>query len=154
MYYLEVFFENYESIAIKSLIEKPTVEQLAQFLKKDVPKYGKVKKSHVISLEEVKCFFDTKNIENWPILVPDKKVEIRGAWIKQNYSTTGEPVKYGMKIEMIHSSEYYGEAYFYTSVDKVVIDFNYHFKTFSEASDKLSLAIIKHMIENPILVLG
>lgn len=154
MYYLEVFFENCESIAIKSLIKKPTTEQLTQFLKKDVPKYGKVQKSHVISLEEVKCFFDTRNIKDWPVLIPNKKVEIRGAWVNQNYDTTGEPVKYGMKIEMTSSFEYYGEAYFYTPVDKVIIEFSYHFNTFSEASDKLSLAIIKHMIENPILVLG
>ncbi len=93
MYYLEVFFETGESIAIKSMVEKPTVEELTMFLKKDIPRCGYPTKSHVISYSDVKSFFDTNNIDKWPILSRDEKVFICEAMITQDHSDTGEKIQ-------------------------------------------------------------
>lgn len=153
MYYLEVFFETGESIAIKSMVEKPTVEELTLFLKKDIPHYGWPARSSVISYSDVESFFDTNDIDKWPILSRDEEVPIRGARITQNHSNTGEKIQYGMDIRM-EDDKYYGGAYFLTPMGKAHIGGSWEYKSFSEAYDDLSRIIAKHMIENPVIVLG
>lgn len=153
MYYLEVFFQDNESIAIKSLIEKPSIEEVERFVAKDMEKHGHVKKTHVIPLAEVEKFFDWSNIDNWPILTKHEEVPIRGAMITQNRSSTGEKIQYGMDIQM-EDDKYYGGAYFLTPVGKASIKCSWEYKSFSEAYDDLSRIIAKHMIEHPVIVLG
>lgn len=153
MYYLEVFFQNNESIAIKSLIKNPSIAEVELFVAKDIDKYGRVKKTHVISLAEVEKFFDWNNIDNWPVLTKNERVPIRGAMIKQNYSDTGEKIQYGMDIQM-HDDKYYGSAYYLTSMGRYTFTCSWKYESFAEAYDKLSLEIIKHMTNHPILTIG
>lgn len=150
MYYLEVFFQNNESIAIKSLIKNPSIEEVETFVAKDMEKYGRVKKTHVIPLAEVEKFFDWSDIDNWPILTKHERVPIRGAMIKQNYSDTGEKIQYGMDIQM-HDDKYYGSAYYLTSTGRSTFAHSWKYSCFSEAYDSLCLEIIKHMNNHPVL---
>lgn len=153
MYYLEVFFQNNESIAIKSLIKNPSIEEVEMFVAKDIEKYGCVKKTHVIPLAEVEKFFDWSDIDNWPILTKHEEVPIRGAMVKQNYSDTGKKIQYGMDIQM-HDDKYYGCAYYLARIGKSVFACSWEYKSFAEAYDKLSLEIIKHMNNHPVLRFG
>lgn len=66
MKYFEVEFEDGYSISCKG-IEIPTIEQANVFCTKEVSMYGSVISVGEIDREEVNLFFDTDNIDNWPV---------------------------------------------------------------------------------------
>lgn len=155
MYYLEVFFMDNNSIAIKSLIKYPTIEEVDAFLSpKDKEKFGPIKKIHVIPRAEVEKFFDWRNIDNWPVLTKNEEIFIQGNKVKCNYDDTGEKIKYGMDIQMGNDGLYYGVVYYFNSERKVTFECYRKYKSFSKACDDLSLAIIQHMNEHPIIHMG
>lgn len=75
--FYEVEFADGYSIAIKGMA-RPTLEAASRFCAKEVSKCGPVVAVYDLTLDEVKTFFDTDNIDNWPVfgvLEPEPKEE-------------------------------------------------------------------------------
>lgn len=72
MKYYEVLFTDSYGICIRSEIENPTREQVADFLKPDMEKYHykieDIESIDDISLEEADGFYDMENEQNFPVL--------------------------------------------------------------------------------------
>ncbi len=72
MYYYEVLFNDSYGICIKSIIENPTKEQVAEFLKEDMDNFDytidDIESIDTISLEEATHFYDMENEANFPVL--------------------------------------------------------------------------------------
>lgn len=64
--FYEVEFADGYSIAIKGLA-RPTLEAASRFCYKEVAKCGPAVAVYDLTLDEVKAFFDTDNIDNWPV---------------------------------------------------------------------------------------
>lgn len=73
MKYYEVLFKDFYGICIKSEIENPTREQVAEFLKDDMEKFNykleDIDSIDEISLNEAKNFYDMENESNFPVLI-------------------------------------------------------------------------------------
>lgn len=73
MKYYEVLFNDEYGICIKSEVENPTKEQVADFLKADMTKYNytinDIEDIAEINLEEAKLFYDMEKEIDFPILV-------------------------------------------------------------------------------------
>lgn len=72
MKYYEVLFTDSYGICIKSEVENPTREQVADFLREDMEKYKyklqDIESIDEISLEEAKNFYDMENEKSFPVL--------------------------------------------------------------------------------------
>ena len=74
IYYYEVLFKNSYGMCIKSEVENPTKEQVAEFLKKDMEnlglKHGRgdIESVDPISHEDAIKFYDMENEANFPVL--------------------------------------------------------------------------------------
>lgn len=66
MIYFEIEFEDGYSMACKGN-RIPNVDEAATFYATDVEKFGVIVSVMEIDFDEVKRFFDTDNIDNWPI---------------------------------------------------------------------------------------
>lgn len=73
--FYEVEFADGYSIAIKGLA-RPTLEAASRFCAKEVAKCGPAVAVYDLTLGEVKAFFDTANIDNWPVFgMPEPEPE-------------------------------------------------------------------------------
>ena len=73
MKYYEVLFNDEYGICIKSEVENPTKEQVAEFLKVDMKKNNytivDIEDIAEISLEEAKAFYDMEKEKVFPVLL-------------------------------------------------------------------------------------
>lgn len=72
MRYYEILFADNYGICIKSEIENPTQEQVANFMKKDMGYYRykmeDIESIDEIALEDAVWFYDMENEKNFPVL--------------------------------------------------------------------------------------
>lgn len=72
MLYYEVLFSDSYGICIKSEIENPSVEQVADFLEEDMKMFEytiqDIESIDPISLEEAQSFYDMENEADFPVL--------------------------------------------------------------------------------------
>lgn len=72
MKYYEVLFKDSYGICIKSEVENPTKEQVAEFLKVDMEKFNyklkDIESIDEITLDEANNFYDMDNEKDFPVL--------------------------------------------------------------------------------------
>lgn len=66
MKYFEVEFEDTYSIACRG-VRVPSIEEATQFCRDEVKEFGDIVSVTEIPLAEVIMFFDSEDIDNWPI---------------------------------------------------------------------------------------